>query len=58
MFGGWKYVGDSGFTFVAHVGYQTTGVGAEAKNSDTGEKISESEGSQGPLINLDLGWSF
>jgi len=58
LFGGWKYVGDSGFTFVAHVGYQTAGVGAEVKDSGTGEEVSKSEGSQGPLVNLDLGWSF
>ena len=51
-FGGWKYIGASGFTFSAQLGAATVGIVAESAGSE------DDSGSLEVLLNLDFGWSL
>lgn len=50
---GYKFVGRGGFTFVGQIGYQVWAVKAESSDGGMSE---QSDG--GPLVNLNVGWSF
>ncbi len=56
-FVGYKFVSSMGFTFDTQLGAARTGLGAKASAS-TGETASRSETSVGPLLNINLGWTF
>src|SRR5690606_23411722 len=53
---GWKWIGNSGFSFVAQGGFQYFAMRAEASNGVASAESEES--SFAPLLNLNLGWSF
>lgn len=55
---GYKVATALGFTFDGQVGYQRMGLGAEASNESSGETVSEEDSDWGPLLNLNVGWSF
>jgi hypothetical protein len=55
---GYKVATDLGFTFDGQLGVARTGLGAEAQNEDTGYSESEESTDWGPLLNLNVGWSF
>lgn len=55
---GYKIATELGFTFDGQLGVARMGIGAEAKNEGTGQTESEESSEWGPLLNLNVGWSF
>lgn len=55
---GYKIATDLGFTFEGQLGYQRIGLGAEASNESSGETVTDEDSDWGPLLNLNVGWSF
>ncbi|QDG52568.1 autotransporter domain-containing protein [Persicimonas caeni] len=55
---GYKIATDLGFTFDGQLGYQRVGIGAEAKNESSGDSVTDESSDWGPLLNLNIGWSF
>jgi hypothetical protein len=53
---GWKWIGDSGFSFVAQGGVQYMAVQARAESGTV--SASDEDSRIGPLVNLNAGWSF
>lgn len=56
-FVGYKLVTSGGFTFLAQGGFQYLAYEAEARDS-SGNSAQESDSRWGPLLNLNIGWSF
>jgi hypothetical protein len=56
-FVGYKLVTSGGFTFLAQGGFQYLAFEAEASDK-SGNSAQESESRWGPLLNLNIGWSF
>lgn len=54
---GYKWITRVGFTAAAQIGFQYLAVQANASDQ-TGSSASDSEARIGPLLNLDVGWSF
>lgn len=57
-FVGYKIATDIGFTFDGQLGIQRVGIGAEAQNNQSGESGTATRDEWGPLLNLNVGWSF
>ncbi len=57
---GYKVAADVGFTFNAQLGYQVGLISASAEDTSDGSSSSASgeESASGPLLNLNVGWSF
>ncbi|MBA2663123.1 MAG: hypothetical protein H0U74_12575 [Bradymonadaceae bacterium] len=53
---GYKFIASFGLTFVAQLGYAVGLVKASASDGD--QTASASSSGNGPLLNLNLGWSF
>lgn len=57
-FVGYKIATKIGFTFDAQLGIALMGLGASAEAVDTGETAKAKDTRWGPLLNLNVGWSF
>lgn len=57
-FVGYKIATNVGFTFEIQGGAQYMILDASAKSQSTGDKAKASDSKAGPLLNLQLGWSF
>lgn len=55
---GYKIATDLGFTFDAQLGVARFGMAAEAENNTTGQTGTAEASDWGPLLNLNVGWSF
>ncbi len=55
---GYKFAADFGFTFDGQLGIEGEGIGASAKHVQSGASESKSGVNWGPLLNLNIGWSF
>ncbi len=53
---GWKWIGESGLSFVAQAGAQYMALQAEAQNGTI--SASQEDSRVGALVNLNAGWSF
>ncbi len=56
-FVGYKLITSGGFTFLAQGGVQYLAIEAEAEDT-SGNSAQESDSRFGPLLNLNIGWSF